>query len=104
MKPSVSVLRELHAQIKKAGDWISNVPNEISDAFFDNPYTDGLSEALAVMMRAYFGEDDAELFYDVIFCGVIDGGLTIDRDGYRFNITSFDELCDYLVTEEGWLK
>lgn len=107
MKPSVSVLRELAKQSERCNKWTAKLPNEISDAFFDNPITDTMQRSVMILAKECFGEDWVDLVESVVWLDELtdERPITFTRpDGEKRVVSSFDELCDYLVSEEGWLK
>lgn len=103
MKPKTSTLRVLYEHISKADECLDRVPDEISDAIFDNPYINGYYRALEEIIKIHFGE---EHWYSVDwFLTEWKEGLGVRSPcGVDLNINSIDEYCDYLIKYEGWEK
>ena len=101
MKPKTSTLRILHDHLSRADEWLEKVPNEISDAFFDNPFVDGYYKAISDLIKIHFGDDH---WYSVDwFLIEWHVGLSVVTPcGKELTINSIDEYCEYLVKYEGW--
>lgn len=97
--PKVSTLKAIYDNHVKAEKWLSTIPHEISDSFFDTPYINGLQENLNLMIKELFGihADSVEwLLYEWredLSCGI---------DGCIFDIKSPEEYYEYLIKYEGW--
>lgn len=107
MKPKTSVLMDIYSQSLKSSKWTKTLPNEISDAFFDNPLTDGLHETSLILARAYFGEEWIDLVESVVWLDELTAmrPITFTREnGEKMTVSSMEQLCDYLVEFEGWEK
>lgn len=106
-KPSVTVLKLLAEQATRCNKWTAKLPNEISDAFFDNPITDTNQQSVMILARAYFGDEWVDLVESVIWLDVLTDERPItftSEDGSVRKVSSFEELCDYLVKNEGWTQ
>lgn len=101
MKPKTSTLRMLHKHLSKADEWIAKVPNEINDAFFDNPFIDGYYKSLFELIKVHFGE---EYWYSVdwFLTEWHEGLSAISPCGKEIKINSIDDYCEYLIKHEGW--
>ena len=100
-KPSVSLLKSLYEMELKKEEWISKLPSDISDAFFDNPYVNGMQRQLDEMINAHFGihSDSVDwLLYEWR------EGLEVSIDGKRFKINAPEDYYKYLIENEGWVE
>lgn len=104
-KPNVKTLVKLAEQAKICNEWSKGLPNEISDAFFDNPMMDAMHKSWMILAESYFGDDWVDLIESVVWLDE----LTIERpiyfnnlDGSNHKVTNLDELCEYLINVEGW--
>lgn len=106
-KPSVTVLRQLAEQSARGNKWANSLPNEISDAFFDNPITDTKQRAAMILACAYFGDEWVDLVESVIWLDELTSmrpiTFTHPNGGVR-TVVSLDQLCDCLVEFEGWIE
>lgn len=104
-KPSVSILRLLAEQSERSNKWTKTLPNEISDAFFDNPITDANQQSVMILARVYFGDDWVDLVESVLWLDELTSMRPITfthPNGDTHTVVSLDQLCDYLVEIEGW--
>lgn len=97
--PKISTLKALYDNHKAADEWLNKVPNEVSDAFFDTPYIDGLHKNNNLLMKEVFG----------IYIDAVDWLLYEWKEGFScgvgteiFDINSPEEYYDYLIKHEGW--
>lgn len=103
MKPSVTALKDLHDKLRVGAEWVKTVPNEISGAFFDNPFSESNYNAVVVLGKSYFGED-----WEMVENIILDSGWPSKESPITFNgvikVASFEELREYLIKVCGWVN
>lgn len=105
--PSVKTLVTMRKLSDDANRWLNQVPNEINDAFFDNPFVNALENTITAMMVECYGEDLEPVISDVVRGAPLseNNAITFTHDdGERYRVASMDELCDYLIQHRGWTE
>lgn len=97
--PKVSTLKALYDNQKAADEWLNLIPNEVSDAFFDTPYIDGLYKNNEILMTELFG-----IHIDAVDWLLYEWkeGLSCGIDGQILDIDTPEDYYSYLIEYEGW--
>ena len=78
----------LYEQDKIRDKWISNLPNDISGAFYDNDYVDSFHKSIEFLLNQLFINDErilSDIEYFLYECG--NGGKIITAEGEAYVFT-----------------
>ena len=52
----IELFRDIYKNHVRSQNWLDEVPREINQAFFDNPYVDNLNNTQTLLIRQCFGQ------------------------------------------------
>lgn len=93
------IFRELYRQTLVRDEWFDKLPTDICAAFFDNVYTNSLSEECDMLIKIVFGEHTEAIQW---FLWEWKPGFEVGCDGVTAVINNIDEYIDWLKKHEGF--
>lgn len=98
----IKLLENLIAAQKKDDAFYRSLPNQVSDAFFDNDSMNAKDEQIMLLLNTVFTEREME-FVEWFLYEWVDGHMEIkDEGGERFVFGDRNDAMVYLADYEGW--
>ena len=99
MRPKVSELKAIYDLKKEADEWLSSVPPDIKDGFFDNGYVNAHYKMIDELLKFRFGEH-----YQAVEWLLYEwqSGLGVGVNDFKAIIYTPQDYYDYLIKHEGW--
>lgn len=90
------LFRKLYKYHAKGNAWLDTVPNEINEAFFDNPYVGALRRQLDLVQAAVFTEEQLSDIDWFLFDWSVTPTLTWKIDDVEYSFSGIDEYIQFL--------
>ena len=94
----INIVRELKYLGTHMDAYIDTIPRDISEAFFDNEYTNLQAKQRDILLEALFGDmsSDIEWFLYEFQAGETEGPHCILQDGKEFTFNTNEDYYEYL--------
>ena len=100
----IELLRELYKNHVEGEDWISSVPNEVSPAFFDNPYIHSMEKRNELLSSLIFTEAELGWVHWFMYDWHNSKDLTVFKCDIEFNFDDIEDFLKYLCLYENWVR
>lgn len=96
------LVKKLYETYDKGEQWLQEIPNEINEAFFDNPAIESQAEMIQILMGYILTEDERAAVGWFFHEWYYNRKLSIHLNDEEFKFLCIDDYLSYLQSHEGW--